>query len=70
MKNELTPIYNSSESAKVDLLQQMLINNSIDAHVVDKPSSVYPWMAEYELFVNTDDVLRAVQLIKDTEPDE
>jgi len=70
MKNELTSIYNSSESAKVDLLQQMLINNSIDAHVVDKPSSVYPWLAEYELFVHTDDVLRAIQLIKETEPNE
>ena len=49
------------------LLQQVLINNNIEAHVVDKPSSAYPWMAEYELFVSQDDVLRAIQIIKETE---
>jgi len=52
------------------MLQQILINNSIDAHVIDKPSSAYPWMAEYELFVHNDDVIRAIHLIKETETNE
>lgn len=67
MKDNHTPIYNSSDSTKVYLLQQVLINNNIEAHVVDKPSSAYPWMAEYELFVSQDDVLLAIQIIKETE---
>jgi hypothetical protein len=70
MKNDLTPIYNSSESTKVYMLQQILINNSIDAHVIDKPSSAYPWMSEYELFVHNEDVIRAIHLIRETETNE
>jgi hypothetical protein len=67
MKSDLISIYNSNDSTKVYLLQQVLISNNIDARVVDKPSSAYPWMAEYELYVPKNEVIKSIQLIKETE---
>ena len=58
-----TMIYSCSNLAEAELMKGLLIENGIEAVVVNKRDSVY-LIGEAELYVQASDALLALQLLK------
>ena len=64
MENNWVKVYSSTHLHEIELIKGMLAEEDIQAFSVNKVDSTYTTFGEIELFVNADDVLRAINLIK------
>ncbi len=66
MEQNLVHIYSTDKPYTAELIRHMLINRNIGAFLVNKRDSTYKF-SDVELYVNRDDVIRAIMLIKQFE---
>ena len=60
-------IYSTDQLYIAELAKQMLHDNGIEAVVVNKRDSTYNTFGDIEVYVNRDNVIRALKLIKEFE---
>ena len=60
-------IYSTNQLYIAELAKQMLHDNGIEAVVVNKRDSTYNTFGDIEVYVNRDNVIRALKLIKEFE---
>lgn len=64
MENNWVKVYSSTHLHEIELIKGMLAEEDIQAFSINKVDSTYTIFGEIELFVNADDALRAINLIK------
>ena len=64
MTNDWTKIYSGGNLIEVEILKGMLLDNEIDAVIINKRDSSYTTFGEVELYVTKDEAVRAINLIK------
>lgn len=62
MNKDWIKIYSTGVAYKAEILKGLLIENNIDAVIINKKDSSYGF-GELELYVNTDDVVKAKHII-------
>ena len=60
-------IYSTASLAHAEILKGMLNENNITVVLVNKKDSGYVVLGEVEIWVNKDDIVRALHLIKSAE---
>jgi hypothetical protein len=65
MEKGWAKIFSTTELQKSELLRAFLEENQIPCITMNKQDSAYPIFGEIELYVNSADALRAIQLIKE-----
>ncbi|HET6243973.1 MAG: DUF2007 domain-containing protein [Bacteroidetes bacterium] len=65
MEKEWVKIYQTDDIHKTELIKAVLKKNDIQSVSLNKKDSSYLSFGEIELYVNTADVLKAMQLLKD-----
>ncbi len=66
MKDNWVQVYSSTYEHKVEIVKAVLQNVDIDSIILNKKDSFY-LMGEIELYVNNDDVIRAITIIEKEE---
>lgn len=64
MENNWVKVYSSTHLHEIELIKGMLAEEDIHAFSVNKVDSTYTTFGEIELYVNADNALRAINLIK------
>ncbi|MFN4235567.1 MAG: putative signal transducing protein [Bacteroidia bacterium] len=64
MESNWVKVYSSNHLHEIELIKGMLAEEDIHSFSVNKIDSTYTTFGEIELFVNADDALRAINLIK------
>lgn len=64
MEQDWICIFKNSFIPKVELLKQLLLDNQIEAILLNKQDSSYPSFGEAELYVHQSSVLKAKHLIE------
>lgn len=67
MDTNWTTIYSTDQLYIAELAKQMLMDNGIEAVVVNKRDSTYNTFGDIEVYVKRDHVIRALKLIKEFE---
>jgi len=67
MDTNWTSIYSTDQLYIAELAKQMLLDNDIEAVVVNKRDSTYNTFGDIEVYVKRDHVIRALKLIKEFE---
>lgn len=62
MNKDWIKIYSTGVAYKAEILKGLLIENNIDAVIINKKDSSYGF-GELELYVNADDVVKAKHII-------
>lgn len=62
MDKDWVKIYSTDVNYKAELLRGLLFENNIEAVIINKKDSSYLF-GELELYVNTDDVIKAKHII-------
>ncbi|MCK9611983.1 MAG: DUF2007 domain-containing protein [Bacteroidales bacterium] len=62
MGSDWVNIYESNKSYEVEIIKGMLLENEIEALIVNKQDSIYLF-GEFELYVLQDNVIKAKSLI-------
>lgn len=62
MGSDWVNIYESNKSYEVEIIKGMLLENEIEALIVNKQDSIYLF-GEFELYVLRDNVIKAKSLI-------
>ncbi|MFM7078287.1 MAG: putative signal transducing protein [Bacteroidota bacterium] len=57
-------VYQSSDAWSAELISQMLYNNGIANHVINKQDSNYPLIGHLEVYVFSSDLQQANEFIK------
>ena len=57
----------SADRVKVEIIRGVLEEHGINAIIIDKQDSAYTFFGELELYVNRDDILRAMTILKQNE---
>jgi hypothetical protein len=65
MEKDWTTIYSTDQLYIAELAKQMLLDNGIEAVVVNKRDSAYNTFGDIEVYVNRDNVIKALLLIKE-----
>ncbi|MEY3342818.1 MAG: hypothetical protein RL090_502 [Bacteroidota bacterium] len=56
-------VYQSSDAWSAELISQMLFNNGIANHIINKQDSNYPLIGQLEVYVFKSDLQQATELI-------
>ncbi len=67
MEKDWVHIYTSSIEHQAQIVQAVLADNEIKAVLMNKKDSAYTMIGDVELYVNSNDVLRAKHIIKENE---
>ncbi len=67
MDKNWTTIYSTDQLYIAELAKQMLHDNGIEAVVINKRDSTYNTFGDIEVYVNRDNVIKALVLIKEFE---
>lgn len=67
MEKDWVKVYSSDKLYKAELLKGILADNDIPSVIVNKQDSSYIVIGVVELYVNQDNVMRAINLIRKTE---
>jgi len=62
MDKNWVKIFSTSESYKAEILKGLLLENNIEAVIINKKDSAYLF-GELELYVRVDDVLKAKRIL-------
>ncbi len=65
MDNNWVMVHSSTNLQKVELLKSILLDNEIDAVVMNRQDSFYPVIGEIELYVRRNMVIPAKKIITD-----
>lgn len=68
MEDNWTTVYTTAEKYLAEMARQMLMDNGIDAVVMDKQDTVYPSIGYIEVMVKKEDHPAAEKLIKEFKP--
>ena len=65
MEKDFKQVYHSSNRSRVEIARELLVENGIDAIVMDQKDSVIPSIGEVEIFVHEENASRAMTILKD-----
>lgn len=68
MQDNWKIVFNTSEQYLAEMAHQILSNNGIEAVVMDKKDSAYPWIGHIEVMVENQNLPAAEKLLKEFEP--
>jgi predicted transcriptional regulator len=66
MEKDWVKIFSTSDVVKADLVKDLLDNNDIPAVVLNKKETLTVIIGEVEVYVEREDAVKAVNLIKST----
>ena len=66
MEKNWVKIYTTADEIKAQMVKDVLENNGIRSVILNKKDSSYVVIGDVEIYVNRDNVLKAMTLIKST----
>jgi hypothetical protein len=67
MSANLKLVYTDSDLPRMSIYRNYLVEQGIEAHIVNKKDSMYPTLGQVELYVNEDDSERAIEILETLE---
>ena len=67
MEKGWTKIYSTEELFKAELIKNLLINNSIEAILINKKDSSYVMIGDVEIYVKQEEAMKAANIIEKDE---
>jgi hypothetical protein len=63
MSANLKLVYTDSDLQRISIYRNYLVEQGIEAHIVNKKDSMYPTLGSVELYVNAESEDKAIQLL-------
>lgn len=67
MSANLKLVYTDSDLPRISIYRNYLVEQGIEAHIVNKKDSMYPTIGQIELYVSSDDSEKAIEILDNLE---
>jgi hypothetical protein len=67
MSANLKLVYTDSDLQRISIYRNYLVEQGIEAHIVNKKDSMYPTIGSIELYVNAEAEQKAIELLESLE---